>query len=229
MDPLSIAYCIFTPISITSQAILMYGYLRIKKMRKHPEMMIFWQLVFQFVIEFRWLTGIYEIRHSLSSRACQCLGAFFVFCYYANWDFILFLSIEVLIKVRSPLNCNYRNRVRVFHIFIILSSLAIFAVLVAVSNNNGRSVLGTCFVQGRSIYELIGLAPVVIHFPICAFCCLYALFVSRNLKCVHYSIHQIYVITVFSISWVPLGITHWLSYEGFHVKTVNSAADVNIM
>ena len=92
MNIVSIAYGILAPISLISQVILIYGYLKIKKMRQHPEMMIFWQCITQSLMDLHWLTGIPVVHNYLSIRECQSLGAFFVFCYYVNWDYIRLYS-----------------------------------------------------------------------------------------------------------------------------------------
>ena len=226
MNVVTMSYGILAPISMISQLILIYGYLKIKKMRQHPEMMIFYQCITQSLLDLHWITGIVDVHTYLSSRECQSLGAFFVFCYFVNWDYILFLSIEILIKVRSPLNCNYKSRVLAYHIFTTLSSLGIFILLLSVNNNNGSSIIKTCFVQKVSVYELIVFAPAVIHFPICLFCCVYTLWLSRNLKHGAYATYHIYVVIGFSVSWVPAGVIHGLVYQEFHVKIIGIIGDV---
>ena len=51
MNVVTMSYGILAPISMISQLILIYGYLKIKKMRKHPEMMIFWQCITQSLMD----------------------------------------------------------------------------------------------------------------------------------------------------------------------------------
>ena len=223
-----LCYGIMAPISLVSQLILIYGYLRIRKMRKHPEIMIFWQCISQSVTDLHWITGYSELHNSLSPYGCKVLGAFFAYCYFLSWDYILFLSIEILIKLKDPLNCNYTTRILFYHLFSHISSLIIFIVLSAVSNNNGSSVINTCFVQQRSVYELLILVPALIHFPICLFVCCYTLWMSRYIKHSNYAAYHVYIVAAFCISWLPGSLAHGLQYRGFDLENIVWLDDVRV-
>ena len=211
-----ISYEIFAPISAICQIILVYGYLKVKKMQKHPEIMIFWQCLSQIILDAHWLTGIPELHDDLTGKGCQILGAFFVYFYYLSWNYVLFLSVELIKKIKDPLKCNYKRRLMVYHILSHSSSLTVFICLIAVDNNNGQSLIHTCFVEKNSPYELIIMLPVIIHLPICLYICAWTIWYS--LKNNHAALLRphVNVVLAFSISWVPIGLAHGLSYPGFH-------------
>ena len=217
MDTFFFSYIILAPLSLISQIILIYGYIRVKKMREYPEILVFWQCIAQSILDVHWITGFTDLHRYLSGLPCQLIGAFCVYCYFINWDYILCLSLEVLIKLKNPFNSNYKTRLLIYHLSSHLSSFVIFIILSSVSNNSGKSLMNTCFVEEQSGYELVVFIPVFIHAPVCIFTCLYAVWASWGSKHGTYARYHIYVVTVFSISWLPLGIAHGLEYERFHV------------
>ena len=104
-----LSYTVIAPVSVLSQSALIYGFLRVKQMKKHPEILIIFQCISQIILDLHWLTGIPDVHSSLApSSGCQIIGAFFVYCYFICWDYILFLSLEIFIKIRDPANCNYK-------------------------------------------------------------------------------------------------------------------------
>ena len=212
-----VCYGIIAPISLISQLILIYGYVRVKKMREYPEILVFWQCVAQSVMDLHWITGVPQIHSLISSVSCQIFGAVSAYFYLINWDYILCLSIEILIKVKDPFNSNYKNRVLIYHICCHFSSLLVLIMLCSVDNNNGSSSMMTCFIEHGSPYTLIMLIPELVHTPICTICCTYTLWVSRGSKHANYTRYHIYVVFVFILSFVPAGLADSLGFTGFHV------------
>ena len=229
MNVPTVAFGILAPISLLSQLLLIYGYSRIKKMRRYPEIMVLWQCISQSAMDLHWMTGLVRLHEYLPSLGCQLLGAFFVYFYFINWDYILFLSIEILIKVKHPFNCNQKNRAAIYHLSSHLSSLAIFILLSSVTNNDGNSIMGTCFVQQKSIYDLVIFIPIIIHYPICIYACCNTVWISRSMKHANYAKHHIYVVVVFSLSWVTASLAHGLSYQGFDLRYLTLINYVNHM
>ena len=213
-----VSYGVFAPISAVCQLILMYGFLKVKKMRKHPEILIFWQCMSQILLDVHWITGISQLHNDLSDRGCQILGAFAVYFYYLCWNYILFLSIELIEKLKSPLKCYYKKRMWIFHIISHLSSFLVFITLATVPNNNGNSLVKTCFVQEKSFYELFIMFPLFIHFPICLYKCCFILWHSFNNENAVLLRPHIYVVLAFSITWVPNALAHGLNYSGFDLN-----------
>lgn len=221
----TLSYAVLAPISFICQIILIYGFFRVKKMKKHPEVMIFWQCASQIILDLHWITGIPSIHDSLNFF-CQALGALFVYFYYLSWNYILSLSLEILIKIRDPLNCKYKKRLIVYHISCHLSGFIMFCILISVRNNNGSSLTGTCLVQNASPYELIIFLPLFIHFPICWYICFYTAWASRtNVHAKHLKHHN-YVVFAFSLCWGINAMAHGLNYKGFGLDHISMLDDV---
>ena len=229
MDIELISFGILAPISLLSQLILIYGYIRIKDLRQHPDMLTFWHCVSESIVDLSWITGIAQVHKYLSGPTCQFIGAFFMYFYFLHWDYMLFLSLEILIKVKDPLNCKHNQRVKFYHIISNLLSLGIYIWLSVAKDNNGKSGLKTCFVEQESIYELLILVPSLIHLPVMIGICLYILWASRKLRHSSYAKHHIYVVTTFVITRIPVCLADGLNYEKFNIdnmKELNYVGDM---
>jgi hypothetical protein len=215
-----IFYCILALISMSSQIFLIYGFLRIKKMKKHPEIMIFWQCVAQIILDLHWITGLSDLHNQLSIFECKLLGAFFGYFYYLSWNYILFLSIEICIKIKYPLICKDQVRTLAYHLISHFSSLTIFLILIT-GDQNGESIIGTCFLQDQSVYELILLVPLILYLPVFVFVCGYTLYLCRVNIYASKLKHHVYIVIVFTLCWLPNSLVHGLNYKEFNISIEN--------
>ena len=142
-----------------------------------------------------------------------------MFFYFINLNCIVFLSIEILIKIKDPLNCNYKRRVMIYHLLSTITSLGV-AILLCSVDNDGVSSFDTCFIQKGSIYELLVLVPICFHFPLCLLTCFYILWAARRTKHSGYAKHHIYIVLTFLITRGPAALTDGLNYEKFYIKGV---------
>lgn len=218
MELIILLYSIGSSISILSQCFLIYGYFSVNIMKRHPEALIIWQCISQIILDAHWYTGIGSI-YDLISDYCQSIGAVFAYFYYLSWNYILYLSIEILIKIKDPLNCNYSKRLQMYHMIAHLISLSVFGVLVAVPNNDGRSIVSTCLVQRGSVYELFIFFPVIFHVPICFGIGIYTLwYVKKQKKSFQLRYHNL-VVLAFSLCWGVGALDHGLSYHNVYIDT----------
>ena len=209
-----ISYTGLAPLSVVSEAFLLYAFIRLKQIKEHPEIMIFWQCLSQIILDIHWFTGIQVINDNLTPIGCRFLGAFGVYFYFLSWDYNMLLSIEILLKILNPHQTGYKKRLIWYHCISHLTSAALF-ISIMVSDTNGNSIMKTCFVENRSVYEIVVFLPVFIHFPIsmCVIC--YTIYISYNTFYVTYLKYHMLVVLTFSICWVPIGIVHGLNYKGF--------------
>lgn len=213
----SLCYEILAPISVVSELLLFYGFIRIKHLRKHPEIMIFWQCCSQIILDIHWFTGIELFKAQLSDKMCQLLGAFCMYFYYLSWDYNLFLSIEIFLKILNPHNTGYKKRRIWYQAISHLTSLIVFIILMT-GQNNGSSIMKTCFVQNKSVYELVVLFPALLHFPLCIGITSYTIWISYNTFYVSYLNYQMLVVVAFALGWVPVAVVHGINYKGFDVE-----------
>ncbi|OMJ75768.1 hypothetical protein SteCoe_25037 [Stentor coeruleus] len=213
-----ISYMALAPISVFSECLLLYGFYKLREFKAHPEVLIYWQCLSQLVMDIHWFTGIEYIRSSMPQISCMLLGSFSVYFYFLSWDYTVLLSIEILLKIRNPHETKYKQRRFWYHTISHATSFIIFLFLIFKGDNNGKSIMKTCFVQARSLYELIVFIPVFIHFPICVVVTVYTIYISYNTFYLKYLKYNILVVIAFSIAWIPIGLVHGLSYNGFDIE-----------
>jgi hypothetical protein len=206
-----LCYSILAPLSLLSQLLLIYSFFKLNQIKNHPEIMIFWQCISQIAIDVHWLTGIEAIKSSLTDEVCLFLGSFSVYFYYLSWDYNLFISIEILLKVRNPHEESYKGRKFWYHFLAHLSSSAVFITLM-LSGTNGKSLLNTCFIEKETIYELVFVAPALFHFPLCMSLTFYTLYLSYGTHFKPYLFTHMLVVATFSVSWVSVALFHGISY-----------------
>lgn len=208
-----ICYMFLAPVSVISELLLIFAFWKLRYFKKHPEIMIFWQSVSQIILDLHWVTGLKTIKSYITDDKCLLIGAFSVYFYYLSWDYILFLSIEILLKILKPHKTEYKKRRIWYHSLAHLSSLSVFIVL-ATSNTNGTSYIKTCFIQKRTIYELIIIIPAFFHFPLSIGIILYTLIITHNTYVLPYLKYHMLVVVTFSLTWVPIAIVHSFIYFG---------------
>lgn len=211
-----IFYLVLAPISLLCEGILLYGFIRLRQIKYHPEILIFWQSLSQLIMDMHWFTGIDQVKNQISGDTCRIIGAFSIYFYFLSWDYTTLLSIEIFIKFRHPENTNYEKRRLWYHLGSHLTSLAVFLWVILDKSNNGRSIMQTCFSQENKVYELAIMAPALLHFPICVVITGYSWYISYGTfyrSCLKY--HML-VVAAFIVGWVPIAIVHGLTYNNFH-------------
>lgn len=213
-----ISYMALAPISVICECLLLYGFYKLRQFRAHPEILIYWQCLSQLVMDIHWFTGIEYVRSWMPQTCCMLLGSFCVYFYFLSWDYTVLLSIEILLKIRNPHKTKYKQRRFWYHTISHATSFAAFLFLIFKGDNDGQSIMKTCFVQARSIYELIVFIPVFVHFPICVGVTVYTIYISYNTFYLNYLKYNMLVVIAFSIAWMPIALVHGLSYHGFDIE-----------
>ena len=211
MELIEVLFICGTTMSVLSQLFLIYGYLKLKCMKKHPEQLIFWQNFSQMVLNLHWLTGVQEI-YDYVSPYCQEIGAVTLYFYYLCCNVILFLSIEIAIKLKNPLNCNYKIRLGVYKVLSQAICITCFCVVMFSHNNDGKSIYGTCLVQHNTVYDLLVFVPFMVHSPICLVLSLYTFWRTHGKRKVRNLRYHNYVVIVFSICWGFGALFHAFAY-----------------
>lgn len=221
-----LCYSTLGPISVVSECILLYGLLRLRQIREHPEIMIFWQCVSQLILDLHWFTGIEIFKAVLTDFECQFLGSVSMYFYFLSWNYTVLLSIEILMKILYPHETRYIKRRIWYHSVSHFTSLAVFIILM-IGDNNGSSIMKTCFVENRSVYELVVILPIFIHFPLCIGITTYTICISYNTFYAQYLKYHMLVVFAFALCWVPISIVHGINYSGFHTTIPLWALIVN--
>lgn len=209
-----ICYLILAPLSVLSEIILVYAFWKLELFKEHPEVMIFWQSVSQIILDLHWVTGAKSIKSYFSDKECLVYGAFSLYFYYLSWNYTLFLSIEILLKILKPHKTGYKKRRFLYHAIAHTSSIIVFILLVT-SNTNGTSFIKTCFIQKETPYELIIIIPAFFHFPLTIGIILYTFYITNNVYFLPYLRYHMLVVMAFSLTWIPISLIHTLIYFNF--------------
>ena len=144
--------CIFGTISLGLGLVVLFGYIFLSGLRKPPGMLIFWQTVLQILMDIEWgVVGFYKfsLGEGISETACWVLGIFTIYSYFVGWNYILCLIIEMIIKLKDPMNGNYKKRSPLYHAFSHLLGLS-FSIFAGARADAGESLILTCFLREQS-------------------------------------------------------------------------------
>ena len=46
---------------------------------------------------------------------CTVFGAIVFYSWFIGWNYLMYLSIEILVRIRNPLDMGYEGRAKVYH------------------------------------------------------------------------------------------------------------------
>jgi len=92
---LEITCAVLAPLSVMGSGLLMWTYVKIKKLREHPGSLVFMQCLTQCVLDLHWPLSIQTINKSINGIPCILLGASSCYFYFVTWNYTLGLSLEI--------------------------------------------------------------------------------------------------------------------------------------
>lgn len=147
-----IIHVVFGIISLITGLIVLISYAFITGLRKPPGMLIFWQTVLQVVLDFEWgVMGLYDhtLSQEVSDETCQAIGIIIIYCFFVGWSYICCLVYELIVKLKDPMNGNYKKRSPIYHIVSHLIG-AFFTVYAGLRNQAGDNILQICYLTEDS-------------------------------------------------------------------------------
>lgn len=144
--------CIFGICSLFLGLIVLLGYMFLSGLRKPPGMLILWQTILQIFLDIEWgIVGFYKIglNHNISTTSCWALGMITIYCFFVGWNYIICLILELIVKLKDPMNGNYKKRSPLYHIFSHLFGAA-FTIYATARQQSGESLIATCFLKEHS-------------------------------------------------------------------------------
>ena len=142
-------HVIFGLISLFTGIFVLVSYIFIKGLRKPPGMLLFWQTVLQVILDFEWgVMGFYrhELNRDSSNPGCTFIGLLIIYCYFVGWSYICCLVFELVIKLKDPMNGNYKKRAPLYHFGSHLLG-AIFTIYAGVRDQAGYNLLQICYLK----------------------------------------------------------------------------------
>ena len=151
--------------------------------------------------------------------ACKYVGAFFAGYFLICWNYQVAISIELYMRMRRPYTVNFGNRSKIYHIVSQSIGIATFIILVLSSDNNGESIMLTCFIQDKTRYEFVLTFPLCVHTPIIGVLSIYGFCFLRGVKNINTLWVHLRFCFVFILCWMPILIIHSLNYNEFNIFT----------
>jgi hypothetical protein len=145
-------HSIFGIFSLILGILVLASYFFIYGLRKPPGMLILWQTILQVILDIEWgIVGFYKIilSESISELSCWILGTITIYCFFVNWNYNLCLIAELIIKLKDPMNGNYKKRAYFYHITSHILGLG-FTIMAAIRGDAGESLIITCFIKRNS-------------------------------------------------------------------------------
>ncbi|CAG9311267.1 unnamed protein product [Blepharisma stoltei] len=150
------SYTIADFLSFLSGMILLFAYLKVKKLRERPGFLIL-MLCESYSIQsfYQAYTGFHYalIQEPRNSETCLMHGALNTFLMIVSWNFALSLSIEVLILASKRIRrADYQYTY--YQIFAVLPTTGII-IVIACLDGFGLSINNTCLVKQESFANLV--------------------------------------------------------------------------
>ena len=149
---LSLIRCVFGLCSLGLGLSVLVAYIFIKGLRRPPGMLILMQTFLQIALDLNWgVTGLYIdiLDETPSSPLCRTLGIATIYCYFVSWNYNICLVIELIIKLKDPMNGNYKNRSPIYHITSHLLGAAA-TIYGGIQGEAGESLVIHCFIKENS-------------------------------------------------------------------------------
>lgn len=145
-----ISFFALAPLSVVAGLVLIALFAYYPYLRKPPGWLIIWQCVAQTVLDVHWFSFGVEGAHS---PACKTLGILGIYCYYLAFMYTGMISWVIVQCLRHPIEVDeYKQTGYRHHGLCHLGALAL-SIPIAATEDSGRSMMGTCFINHRSWAE----------------------------------------------------------------------------
>jgi hypothetical protein len=146
---------------------LLVIYIYTKNWNEPPGMLVFWHILSQTFIDTTIsVTGFTKfITGRFLEGYCSVIGVFNLYFYVLALSYIVFLCIEVLLKLHRPMENAYNKRSKIYHWTAHLTSL-FFALLLMFLEEVGQNEYKFCFIKEASRYTYLIALPLSVFLPV---------------------------------------------------------------
>ena len=150
---------------------------------KHPGQLFFYSCIFQLLDHLKHFTYILALNHNYTSDSpsCQAIAWISSFASFMQLNYILFLSVEIIIKLNNNADNKYKIRCKIYHIFSLISSTSV-AVVIYELGSYGIDGNNICSVVENSLGESIILIYVFSVIPVMWAAIFWTLYKMRRSK-----------------------------------------------
>ena len=141
---------------------------------------------------------------------CWVHGLIAVYFFFLALNYVFCISLEVINKLRSPMEDNYKKRVVLMHSLSHAFCIAL-VVLLAARDGTGESVLGSCFIKAGTWADYLMLLPIFFYYPFSMIIVGYAYVIYRRTRILKRRIFLLrfsMVVLLYEICWAPVSFMH---------------------
>ena len=164
---IALVYTILGSLSMISGIGIIPVYVYNKSFRKNPGMLIFWHIISQMILDgVVVFIGIFNLTgKKMPKGTCSYTGTINTYFFFLGFNYFICLSIEVLIKIKKPMNLKHKKRLKVYHFFCHFAAFAV-TLSVALEKEIGASFHQRCVINYRSQSVYLLVVPVVVYLPV---------------------------------------------------------------
>ncbi|OMJ72788.1 hypothetical protein SteCoe_28678 [Stentor coeruleus] len=210
---------VFMSISIVCELLMIYAFIKLKKLRHRPGIYVIIQVIAHLIVDFHWLSAVAIIRNSITMQGCRFVGALVFYSSTIAFNYILFLTLEIYFSVSQKYLDDFKKRSYYFHAIAQITSIP-FLIMLEISGKAGSSKFGACGIEASSEYEIV---PVIRNF---FYITLILIFMGLSFykrsknddECASALKYHLYVVLGFIITFAPIQIINGVNYPEFHTN-----------
>ncbi|OMJ72218.1 hypothetical protein SteCoe_29393 [Stentor coeruleus] len=225
MDAFDIIALLTTSLSVLFTFFTIIIHLLLKDLLHHPGHLVFIQCVCQLMSSLHWYTTLKSASSYYSDNEMQCeiIGVVAVISSVMFFDYLLALSLEIVIKLKHSTGVIYKTRNRIYHIYSLATS-CIFSSIGIITKQFGLSPSGTCSLHHgplRLAYMMFLFANIICIWII-------VLYVWKDVKKNSSSLMFSYVMVVLSVS-ITITISQTIDLLEYFFKISSASRDTAII
>ena len=207
-------------ISLSGLSLILLIFLQIwlpNRFLKHPGQLFFYSCIFQLIDTIKNFTyiGLFDGSIENESLLCRIIGFLSNFAYYMQFNYMAFLSVEIIIKLRNNTDHRYHLRTKLYHIYSFLSSLTM-SIVIFESHSFGKDSFGFCSIKNLSVGENINIIYVFCLLPIMWISIFFTFYkIHTGTKRMAFSLSM--VVLILTLDWV-FGRFFPKILDCFHIK-----------
>lgn len=214
---------VFMSISIICQLLMIYAFIKIKKIRRHPGIYILIETLAHLLIEIHWISALNPVKDQIKEIGCKITGAITLYCSTIAFNYMLFLTLEVYFKISRIYIYGYKKRGNYYHVIAQITSIPCLVALIVI-DQNGESKFGGCSIEESITFEMVPVIRNFIYIPL-ILVFLGLAFYKRSVndtESVSTLKYHFYVILAFIITFTPIQLINGANYLEFNVKQDNA-------
>ena len=159
--------------------------------------------------------GIFNLTgKKMPKGTCSYTGTINTYFFFLGFNYFICLSIEVLIKIKKPMNLKHKKRLKVYHFFCHFAAFAV-TLSVALEKEIGASFHQRCVINYRSQSVYLLVVPVVVYLPVLISTLHMACRLTKDRSFFNYFFikHTLYI-SIYLAIWLPVILNILLKTNG---------------